>query len=197
MTNQQIADNFLRWVNNNYERLQLHHRKYCINTNQEWDDDIFANTYLKIYDKIVKDGINDCSEKGFENYFFISFKQNLRREKQYSRNAKRDSNANLPALQEVYKNSQLTEEEKLKSDLLKDYATIYILTKVEENFSPADNRIFKMKLFDKLTYKQLTEKTGEKAVRQRIVNIKNWLKENVTKDEINKAFNEDYGNLIN
>lgn len=197
MTNEQQANIFLQWVNDNYEYLKSHHQAYCLNTKQKWDEDIFSDTYLKIYEKIAKDGIKDDSDRGFECYFFMSFKTNLKREKQYARNQKRDeNNANLPILQETYLNKQLTEREKLLHDLFIDYATLYILRTIERQFPPEDYRLFKMKLFDKLTYKQLSDKTGEKAVRQRIVNIKQWIKDNVTKDDIKKAFNNDYGDLF-
>ena len=47
-----------------------------------------------------------------------------------------------------------------------------------------------------MTYNKLAEKTKEKCVRQRVVNIKNWLKDNVSKEEVDKAFQRLYGNLL-
>lgn len=197
MTNDEQANKFLQWVNDNYEYLKTHHQAYCLNTKQNWSEDIFADTYLKIYEKIAKDGIKDDSDRGFECYFFMSFKTNLKREKQYARNVKRDeNNANLPILQETYLNKQLTEREKLLHDLFIDYATLYILRTIERQFPPEDYRLFKMKLFDRLTYKELAERTCEKSVRQRIVNIKQWLKENISKTEIKKEFDNEFGDLF-
>lgn len=197
MENKQLANKFLQWVNDNYDNLKQHHQAYCLNTKQKWNEDIFSDTYIKIYEKILKDGIKDDSPRGMECYMFMAFKTNTKRESQYARNAKRDeNNANLPLLQETYLNSKLTEREKLLQDLKKDFSCIYLLLKVEENFDTETNRLFKLKLFENLTYKQLAEKTGIKGIRQKIVDVKNYLKNNVSKEEIDKAFNEKYGDLI-
>lgn len=197
MENKQLADKFLQWVNDNYDNLKQHHQAYCLNTKQKWNEDIFSDTYIKIYEKILKDGIKDDSPRGMECYFFMAFKTNTKRENQYARNAKKDSNIqNLSELQEMYLNSKLTDKEKLKSDLFKDFSCIYLLKKIEQNFPQSDYHLFKLKLFENLTYKQLTEKTGEKGVRQRIVDIKNFLKESVSKEEIKKAFDKEFGDLI-
>ena len=142
--------------------------------------------------------MNDSTDNGFNNYTFLTFKQNLQREKQYSRNNKRDYNiTNLSGLYEKYQNGQIALIEKLKRDLFTDFAAIYILLKVEENFSAEELYLFKLKTFDKdMTYKKLSEKTNIKGCRQKVINVKNWLKENVSKDEIKKAFDKKYGNLI-
>lgn len=195
--NKEQAKKFLQWVNNNYNNLKEHHKAYCMNTKQKWDDDIFCDTYLKIYEKIAKDGINDDSDRGFECYLFKSFKMNTLREAMYARNQKKDgNNANLTLLQERYLNSKLTEQEKLKSDLYKDFSSLYMLLQLEDNFKQEDLRLFKMKMFTNITYKQLAEKTNEKQVRQRVVMMKNYLKENVTKEMLDKAFEEIYGDLV-
>lgn len=197
MNNDEQANKFLQWVSNNYDYLKNHHKAYCLNKKHTFNEDIFCDTYLKIYEKIRKDGIEDDSENGFKNYMFKAFKINVLREKQYARNQKRDeNNANLPILQEIFLTSQLTEREKLLQDLKKDFSCLYILLAIEKEFSYEDCRLFKIKLFENLTYRQLSDKTGEKNIRQRIVDIKNWIKENISKVEIDKAFNEKYGDLF-
>lgn len=196
--NEKQAYKFLQWINDNYDNLKQHHQAYCLNTKQKWNEDIFSDTYIKIYEKILKDGIKDESPRGMECYFFMAFKTNTKRENQYARNTKRDeNNANLPILQEIYMSSQLTEREKLLQDLKKDYSCLYILTKVDEHFDAETNRLFKMKVFDKnMTYKKLYEKTGIKGIRQKIVDVKNWIKSNITKEEIDKSFNTKYSDLF-
>ena len=47
-----------------------------------------------------------------------------------------------------------------------------------------------------MTYKKLSEKTKIKGVRQKVVDVKHWLKENLTKEEINNAFYTMYGDLL-
>ena len=193
----QQADSFLDWLNKHYDEQKNKLIAFCNDKKFNWDEDIFCSTYLKIYDKIMKCGITDDSDKGFDNYLFKSFKTNTMREAQYARNQKRDGNViNLTGAYEAYLNSTITQEEKLKSDLYKDFATLYLLHKAEQQFDGESFYLFKIKTFEKITYKQLQEKTGIKGVRQKVVEIKNYLKENVTKEEIDKAFNEIYGDLL-
>lgn len=195
--NKQQADKFLKWINDNYQIQKDKLQAFCNDKKYEFDEDIFSDTYLKIYDKIMKYGIKDDSDKGFDNYMFISFKINTIRATQYAAVAKRDGNVvNLSGAYEQYKNTELSQEEKLKSDLKKDFYTLYLLHKAEANFDEESFYLFKLKVFEKITYKQLQEKTGIKGCRQKVVNVKNWLKENVSKKEIEKEFQEIYGDLF-
>lgn len=196
-TNEQQAEKFLQWLNNNYTSQKQKLLAFCNDKKYKFDADIFSDTYLKIYEKIQKDGINDDSEKGFENYLFMAFKQNLHREKLYARNLKRDeNNANIAALNEMFLNQKLTQEEKLLSDLRKDFTTLYLMQKVEENFDAEHFYLFRLKTFTGMTYRQLYEHTGIKGARQKVVAVKNWLKANITKQEVDKVFNALYGNLF-
>ena len=194
----QQADKFLKWINDNYQFQKDKLQAFCNDKKYEFDEDIFSDTYLKIYDKILKYGIKDDSDKGFDNYMFISFKINTIRNKQYARVAKRDGNViNLSGAYENYKNTELTEQEKLKSDLYKDFATLYLLHKAEQQFDQESFYLFKLKVFEKgLTYKQLQEKTGIKGCRQKVVNVKNWLKENVRQQEVKEEFDNIYGDIL-
>lgn len=194
----QQADKFLKWINDNYKFQKDKLQAFCNDKKYEFDEDIFSDTYLKIYDKILKYGIKDDSDKGFDNYMFISFKINTIRDRQYARNQKRDGNViNLSGAYENYKNTELTEQEKLKSDLYKDFATLYLLHKAEQQFDQESFYLFKLKVFEKgLTYKQLQEKTGIKGCRQKVVNVKNWLKENVRQQEVKEEFDNIYGDIL-
>lgn len=192
------AKKFLNWINRNYEEQKSKLKAFCADKNYEWDEDIFCDTYLKIYDKILKDKLKDDSDAGFDGYFFMSFKINTIRSKQYASVTKRDGNViNLNGAYEEYSNNnKLTEREKLLSDLFKDYATLYLLKKAEDNFDGEHFYLFRLKTFDNMTYRELAERTGIKGVRQKVVNVKNWLKGNVSKEEIKKSFEEDYGDLL-
>lgn len=189
---------FLNWINKNYEDQKQKLQAFCNDKKYEWDEDIFQDCIVKIYNKILKTKLIDDSDKGFDGYFFITFKINTIRNKQYARVAKRDGNViNLTGKYEAYKNTELTESEKLKSDLKKDFYTLYLLHRAEDNFDSESFYLFKQKVFEKgLTYKQLQERTGIKGCRQKVVNVKNWLKENVSKKEIEKEFQEIYGDLF-
>ena len=194
----QQADRFLKWINDNYNKQKDKLQAFCNDKNYTFDEDIFSDTYLKIYEKILKYGIKDDSDKGFDNYMFISFKINTLRESQYARNQKRDGNViNLSGAYEEYKNTELSQAEKLKNDLKKDFYTLYLMHKAEEVFDKESFYLFRLKVFENgMTYKKLQEKTGIKDCRQKVVNVKNWLKEHVSKKEIEREFQEIYGDLF-
>lgn len=200
MSNNEIQGRkFLNWFNNNYNKQKNKLIAFCHDKNYQWDEDIFQDCIVKIYDKIIKDGIKDDSDKGFDAYTFMSFKINTMREKQYAAVAKRDNNIiNVGEKYEDYVNqNKFSVKEKLLSDLFKDYAAIYLFKKVEQNFDGEHFYLFRLKTFDKnMTYQRLAEKTGIKGVRQKVVNVRNWLKANVSKEEIKKAFEEEYGDFF-
>ena len=81
--------------------------------------------------------------------------------------------------------------------MYKDFATLYLLHKAEQNFDQESFYLFKQKVFEKgLTYKQLQERTGIKGCRQKVVTIKNWLKDNVKQSEVKEEFDNIYGDLL-
>ena len=193
---------FINYINDHYNQLKLKYRRFCIEKDYQWDEDIFSDTILSCYSAIEKKGkLNDTSNQGIENYFFRSFKQNIQREKQYCRVSKRDLNYSSESINEVYEEwyneNNSPAKTKLLNDLWKDFATLYVLTRVEDNFDAEHFRLFRLKyLVPSMTYKKLQEKTQAKKCRQKVVNVKNWVKDNVTKQEIKKVFTLMYGDLI-
>ena len=190
---------YLEWVGRNLSQLQERMKKYCGNQHLEYDEDIFSDTYLKIYEKIRKNGLKDTTEEGMLNYTFIAFKINTLREPMYARNKKRNLNvedADLNTLYEDYLGNEITQREKLVADLYKDFAVIYILHKVEENFDPEHFKLFQMKFLNDLTFKELRKQSGIKGARDKVKEVVEWLKENVDKDSIREAFFEIFNELI-
>ena len=192
------AIKFINTVNDNYETIKKELQSYCDSVGEKFDEDIFQDTIIKCYTLIDKNGeMKDSSYQGCKNFMFQAFKRNLKREQQYARNQKRDANVtNLSKHNEVYLNSKLTSEEKLKSDLYKDFATLYLLKQVEEHFDGEHFYLFRLKTFTNMTYAQLAEKTGIKGCRQKVVDVKNWLKDNVKQQDIKDEFDEIYGDLL-
>ena len=107
-------------------------------------------------------------------------------------------NDDINALYEEYYNANnSSSENKIKSDLWKDFAVLYIMHIVEDNFDNEHTYLFKLKtLIPNMTYKTLQKKTNIKSSRQKVVTVKNWVKENISKDDVNKAFQRMYGNLL-
>lgn len=192
------AIKFINTVNDNYSTIKKELQSYCDSVGEKFDEDIFQDTIIKCYTLIDKNGeMKDSSYQGCKNFMFQAFKRNLKREQQYARNQKRDGNVtNLSKHNEVYLNSKLTQEEKLKSDLYKDFATLYLMKKVEEQFDDEHFYLFRLKTFTNMTYAQLADKTGIKGCRQKVVDVKNWLKDNVKQQEIKDEFDEIYGDLL-
>lgn len=193
------ATMFINYINDHYDELKNRFKAFCNDKKYKFDIDIFQDTIIKCYTLIEKQGyLKDTSDKGIENYFFMSFKQNLQREKQYARNQKRDSNiTDIDAANEDFSNkNKLTTNDKLLSDLYKDFATLYLIMQVENNFDEEHFYLFKLKTFTNLTYAQLAKKTNMKGVRQKVITVKNWLKENIKKEDIKKAFEIEYGDLL-
>lgn len=165
-------------------------KAYCISMNKQWSEDVFSQTILNCYNAIArKGGLADKTEKGISNYFFNSFYTNIKREALYSRNAKRDNTNDLFGEYEHYQGTNLTESEKVESDLYKDFAVLYLLKRAEQQFDPETFYLFNLKFIGQYTYKQLQQHVKAKAIRQRVAEVKRWLKENVTKEEIDDAFN--------
>ena len=189
---------FINHISNNYDVLKAKYKAFCWEKDYQWNEDIFSDTILSCYNAIEKKGkLNDTTNQGIENYFFRSFKQNIQREKQYCRVAKRDANIsddNIFQLYDEYYNKEHTPEQiKLLSDLWKDFATLYILMKVEDNFDGEHFLLFRLKyLVPHMTYKKLAITTNVQKCRQKVIDVKNWVRENISKEEIKDAFSKVY-----
>lgn len=195
--NDKIAMRYLTYVGINYKNLMKRMKAFCSDKGYIWDEDVLADTFLKVHDRIEKKGIEDSSDDGFENYTFMAFRQNIKREALYARVKKRCETEDVHILYERYFNSTKTSStEKIQGDLFKDYSLIYILMKVEENFDNDHFYLFKLKHLCGMTYKELSEKTKIPNARKKVLTVMHWLKKNVTKQEIEKRFDETYGYLI-
>lgn len=198
-----VEDNrlFINYINDHYKQLYYKYRQFCKEKDYEWSEDIFQDTIVNCYSAITKKGnLQDTSNQGIENYFFKSFKMNLMREKQYARNQKRDLNVEADDVDVMYEewtnNNKEDARTKIVSDMWKDFSCLYIMMLVEDNWDDEHFYLFRLKHLCNMTYKQLTDKTGIKGVRQKILDVKQWLKDNLKKEEINKAFQLAYGDLL-
>lgn len=193
----EIALRYLTYVGKSYKKLMKRMKAFCDDKGYVWDEDVLADTFLKVHDRISKKGIEDSSDEGFENYTFMAFRQNIKREALYARVKKRSETEDVHTLYERYFNSTKTSStEKIQGDLFKDFSLIYILMKVEENFDNDHFYLFKLKHLCGMTYKELSEKTKIPNARKKVLTVMHWLKRNVTKKEIEKEFDETYGYLI-
>lgn len=185
-----LQDRFLKVVNDNYDELMTGYKSYCHQQKLPYNEDIFGDTILKCYDALKrKKFIMDESERGLKNYFYQAVKMNALRELQYARNKKRTNNQNLKQDYERWYNVHNDDSlHKLRSDLYKDFATLYLMQKVEDNFDDEHFYLFRVKYLTDKTYNQLRKATNIRGAREKVIEVKNWLKDNVSKDEVKKAF---------
>ena len=193
---------FLNYINNNYDKVGGTLKLLSAQRKQKFDEDAFHESILRCHKAISKKGyLKDKSPYGITSYLIRSYFNLINEEKRSAKNAKRDMNYNsdnIGGLYETYYNSNnVDSREKVTQDLFKDFSVLYILMLIETNFDSEHFYLFRLKeLCKDMTYKKLSEKTGIKAVRQKVVECKKWLKENVTKEDIRKEFFEIYGDLL-
>lgn len=191
--NSEQATKFLQFANDNYNDFKKKWCKYLYDKQIEFDEDVYSETILKVYDYINTNGIKDSSDCGLSNYWFKAFNTNIKREKQYSRNINRDKN--VDATEELDKETNGDGELKLKirRHIYEDWSIVYILRLVEDNFDSISFHCFRLYyVLKKMTYHQLRDITKVPDAKKRVVTIKNWLKENLTKHQMEKEFSKYY-----
>lgn len=185
---EEIANRFLQLVNKNYDEYK---KKWISHNNQKgmtFDEDVFSQTILSIYDKIKKSGINDSSDKGLENYFFKSVIMNNKRELLYPYQSRRDKNVEpFDVLKNTFDDSDLSMIK--KEEARKSFFQYHILKTAQDNFDLETFKVFRLFYLDgKMTYTKLTKLTGVKNAKKKILEVRNWLQNNISKEELNKEF---------
>lgn len=202
MTGMEVNNNpsadYLNWVADNYDNLKLTYQKFCSHQRFKYDDDIFSDTILKVAEQIDKQPLKDSTPNGYLNYTFLSFKNNLKREKQYSRVKNRIEMTGITdAYEDYFNNANDSSTVKVLKDLKEDFSILYIIKKAEQVFPSEYIYCFKLKFLYKLTYKQLQEKCPAiRNTRQKVIDVLHWLKENLSKEELDKAFSAFKGNFL-
>jgi hypothetical protein len=195
MENEIQARKYLNLANDKYLDYLKKWRTHIQDKGYEWDEDVFSDTILKVYDNILKNGIKDDSEEGLSNYWFKSFIVNIKREKQYSRNLYRDMN--VDASEELDKEYNGDDELKLKirRHIYDDWLSVRLLQIVEQNFTSREFRCFRLYyIVPKMTYEKLRDLTKIKDCKKIVNTIKKWLIENTDKHQLDKEFSKWYDN---
>ena len=135
-----------------------------------------------------------CS--GIMRYFVRSYVNNLRMEKRYAYHKKRDHNISQDEFNERYEQSLSSKKDKILKDLLEDFSVLYIMKLVELNFDAEHFYLYRLKTLCGKTYKQIHDETQIKKSRDKILEVSNWVKQNLTRDDIKKEFFDIYGGLI-
>lgn len=189
MYNEEIAQKWLEYISTLYEEYKERFRASTLKERVNFDEDVYSDTILKCYESIKRNGLKDTSEQGMKNYLFRSFKQNLKRENQYCRVTKRDTYDDTIADSFEYESS----DELAYRQHLNDFKVMYILKLVEQEFDPISYYCFRLKwLLPKMTYEKLQYTTRIKDCKKRVVEVKNWLIENVDLRHIEETFEKLY-----
>ena len=193
---------FINYINDHYKEVVGKFKILCGQRKIGFDEDIFHESILRCHKAIMKKGcLNDKSPYGIESYLikaYFNLVLETKRSCAYSRRDLNYNSDNIGGLYEDYYNSNFTDaRQKVITDLFKDFSVLYIMMVVEENFDNESFYLFKLKeLIPDMTYKKLSEKTGLKGVRQKVVTVKKWVQQNISKEDIRKEFYLIYGDII-
>ena len=189
--NQSDADLFMAIIGKNYEALKVGCRANQLKSNKPWSEDAFQDTVVLCYETIQRRGIRDKSEQGIRNYFFNAFRMNVLHETVLPYNSRKVDDEDL-----VNNYDQLDErdgEQKVKEQLFNDFAVVRILELAEANCDPLSFYCYRLKfLMDKMPYQRLVNITKIKSAKARVKSVIEWIKENVTEEELRKEFEEKY-----
>lgn len=189
--NQADADLFMETIGKNYETLKVGCRANQLKVNKPWSEDVFQDTVVLCYETIQRRGIRDKSDQGIRNYFFNAFKMNVLHEAVLPYNSRKVEDEEL-----VNNYDPLDErdgEQKVKEQLYNDFAVVRILELAEANCDPLSFYCYRLKfLMDKMPYQKLVKITKIKSAKARVKSVIEWIKENVTEEELRKEFEEKY-----
>ena len=186
MTNEEQIQLFYTFLENNYTQLQKKYKQMCFLNHITYDEDTLQDTVVKVVDIIKRKGLKDESEKGIESYFFQAFKFNTYQTHLQQSKQLKDDNIDpydLNIIDEVYSEAPAQ---------YADMASKYILNRIKEEFDPLTVGIWRLRYIvsingEQLNYKKIKEMTKIEDTRRRIVMVNKWIRDNITKEDINRA----------
>ena len=146
-------EDFLTYAGKNYNSIKKKWSTRLKKQGLSFSEDIFQDTILKVYSHI-----EEYKGKDIDGYWYQAFINNIRREKEYAYNSKKDDT--IEVLQ--YLDNFPTED---KPILLKDIEEgLNVLTELEKN-------LLLMYYLTDITYTELEELTGIKDVGYKLKGI--------------------------
>lgn len=179
----QQADKWINEINSDFDEVMKACRANSVKRNIPFSDDVFQETIILCYNAITRNGLKDLSNQGCRNYFFRAYNMNIIYEYKKPYNKRRVHN------DEILIDDRTEEDNGLMKQIYDDFATTYILERIEGNVEPISFYLFRLKyLMPKMTYRKLVEITKVKDAKKRVRDVMRWVRENVTKEEINRGF---------
>jgi hypothetical protein len=193
---------FINYINDHYKEVGDTLKILSAQRHQRFDEDAYHESIIRCHKAITKKGkLDDKSPYGITSYLIRSYFNLVLENKRACVNSKRDMNYdddNIGELQEEWSlKNQVDAKQKILGDMFKDFSVLYIMMIVENNFDSEHFYLFRLKqLQPGMTYKKLAEVTQMKGVRQKVVEVKKFIQQNVTKEMIRKEFYDIYGDII-
>lgn len=193
---------FINYINDHYKEVGDTLRILSAQRHQRFDEDAYHESILRCHKAITKKGkLDDKSPYGITSYLIRAYFNYIKEMKRACVNSKRDQNYdddNIGELQEEWsQKNQVDAKQKILSDMFKDFSVLYIMMVAESNFDSEHFYLFRLKqLQPGMTYRKLAEITKMKGVRQKVVDVKKFIQQNVTKEMIRKEFYDIYGDII-
>lgn len=186
MSNDEQIQLFYDFLSKNYTQLQKKYKQMCFLNHMTYDEDTLQDTVIKVVDIIKRKGLKDESEKGIESYFFQAFKFNTYQTHLQQQKQLKDDNIDpydLNIIDEVYSEAPAQ---------YADMASKYILNRIKEEFDPLTVGIWRLRYIvsingEQLNYKKIKAMTKVEDTRRRIVMVNKWIRDNISKEDINKA----------
>lgn len=171
----------------NWSEYQRKLRQWAFLNAVDFDEDVLQETFVKCYDLISRKGLKDKTKQGCLNYFFLAYRNNTYQ--QHLQNSKRliDDNADIFKIEIEDEDVTLLEEQRRQ---YAELARQYILQEVQKNFDNISYSIFRLRHCFTLngktpTFKQLKEITKVPDTRKRLIEVTQWIKAHITKEDIN------------
>ena len=171
------VDLFNKIIAEHYLSYQRKMKQWCFQNSTTYDEDVLSETYLKCADRISRVGIEDKTEQGILNYFFIAFKKNTYQHYLQQQKNMVDQNADVFSL--LLEDTPLEEFEQAAQH--QELLVKTILDEIRENFDEIDYHIFRLRyLFQVdgkfLNYKQIKAMTNIPDTRKRLMRMNAYIR---------------------
>lgn len=185
------ADIWMETIGREYDTIKDACRINSLKKGRDWNEDVFQDTIVLCFESICRNGLKDTSSQGCRSYLFSAYNMNLIHEAVIPYNSRKVDDEEL-----VNNYDPLDErdgEQKLKEQLFNDFAVMRLLEMAECNVDSLSFYCFRLKnLLPKISYQKLVRLTKIKNAKARCKSVADWLKENVTEEELRKEFEEKY-----
>lgn len=177
-------------MSKNYNELRKKYKQMCYLNGMTYSDDVFNDTYIKVYNILKNKQMKEPTLKGVEKYFFLSFKNNTFLEHKLNNRFQKVD------IDEIKSRQDMSEDKEYEHQF-NHFAINLILEVIQENFDSLSVRCWRIKRLIKidnkyLTYDKITKITKIKDAKRRIVEIDNFIKNNINIDELRQYFEKNY-----